>query len=222
MAEGSEILDTYQKEYDTLHETLLRNLEAVGVATGEQKKLVCHQTEAGLDELDEIASQMDVELASLSAATRMRLAPRVRAARDEIKKMRRDYQKAVQGSERDQLLARPGQHVVDFEVSSQDQRSRLISGTERLQDGSRRLEDARRLAMETETIGIATLDDLNRQREQIYRTRDGLSSADAWITKSQGVLRGMHRRMVQNKFISFGIIIVLILIIVGIVWLKWF
>jgi vesicle transport through interaction with t-SNAREs protein 1 len=30
-----------------------------------------------------------------------------------------------------------------------DQRSRLLKGTERLQDGSKRLEEARRVAMET-------------------------------------------------------------------------
>ncbi|KAI8917103.1 hypothetical protein PhCBS80983_g00112 [Powellomyces hirtus] len=222
MSEGSEILDTYQKEYDTLHETLLRQMEAVGAATGEQKKLLCHQTEAGLEEMDEIISQMEVELASLSAATRMRLAPRVRASKEDIKKMRRDYQKATTGSERDQLLGGRGQHVVDFEVSSQDQRSRLLNGTERLQEGSRRLEDARRLALETEVIGISTLDDLNRQREQIYRTRDTLSTADTWIAKSQGALRGMQRRMIQNKILSFGIIIMLVIVIIAIIWLKWF
>jgi hypothetical protein len=33
-----------------------------------------------------------------------------------------------------------------------DQRSRLLNGTERLQDGSRRLEEARRVALETGTI----------------------------------------------------------------------
>lgn len=75
-----------------------------------------------------------------------------------------------------------------------DQRSRLLQGTERLQEGSRRLDDARRLALETESIGIATLEDLNRQRDQILRTRDTLSNADTWIAKSQGVLRGMQRR----------------------------
>ncbi|KAJ3008455.1 hypothetical protein HKX48_008510 [Thoreauomyces humboldtii] len=165
---------------------------------------------------------MEVELASLSASVRMRLAGRVRSSKDDIKKLRRDHQKATQGSERDQLLNRGGSHVVDFEVSSQDQRSRLINGTERLQEGSRRLEDARRLAMETETIGIATLDDLSRQREQILRTRDTLSTADTWITKSQGALRGMQRRMIQNKVLTFGIIIMLIIIIIAIIWLKWF
>jgi vesicle transport through interaction with t-SNAREs protein 1 len=51
-----------------------------------------------------------------------------------------------------------------------DQRSRLIDGTERLQNSSRRLEEAQRIALETEGVGISTLEDLNRQREQMLRT----------------------------------------------------
>ncbi|TPX64751.1 hypothetical protein SpCBS45565_g05648 [Spizellomyces sp. 'palustris'] len=194
MSEGSEILGTYQKEYDTLHESLLSKVETIAATTGEQKKLLYNQAERELEEADEIVSQMEVELASLAAATRMRLAPRVRSFKEDVKKIRRDLQKAAGGSDRDQLLGRGGQHVVDFEVSSMDQRSRLLQGTERLQEGSRRLEDARRLALETESIGISTLEDLNRQREQILNTRDRLSTADTWIAKSQGVLRGMQRR----------------------------
>lgn len=93
------------------------------------------------------------------------------------------------------MLGSSSDHTtVDFEVKSMDQRSRLIQGTERLQDGSRRLEEAQRMALETEQIGINTLGDLNRQREQILRTRDTLSTADAWIGKSQGLLKNMHQR----------------------------
>jgi vesicle transport through interaction with t-SNAREs protein 1 len=55
-----------------------------------------------------------------------------------------------------------------------DQRSRLLQGTQRLENASKRLEDAHRLALETETIGIGTLSDLHRQRQQIERTRDGV------------------------------------------------
>ncbi|KAI9006022.1 hypothetical protein BC832DRAFT_462919 [Gaertneriomyces semiglobifer] len=220
MAEGSEIFDTYQKEYDSLHESLLRKIEGVGVATGEQKKLLYNQAERELEEAEEIISQMEVELSSLAQAPRMQLAPRVRSHKEDIKSLRQSLQKHA--SDRDQLLGRPGSHVVDFEVSSMDQRGRLLNGTERLQDGSRRLEGVQRLALETEAIGVQTLDDLNRQREQIRRTQNTLSTADTWVAKSQGVLRGMQRRLVQNKILSYGIITLLIIIILAIIYLKWF
>ncbi|KAJ1334270.1 hypothetical protein BSLG_008105 [Batrachochytrium salamandrivorans] len=75
-----------------------------------------------------------------------------------------------------------------------DQRGRLLQGTERLQNSSRRLEDARRIALETEQIGINTLSDLSSQREQIIRTQGMLGTADSWVAKSQGVLKTMQRR----------------------------
>jgi vesicle transport through interaction with t-SNAREs protein 1 len=75
-----------------------------------------------------------------------------------------------------------------------DQRSKLLQGTQRLENASKRLDDAQRMALETESIGISTLGDLHRQRQQIERTRDGLSEADSWIAKSQGVLKNMQRK----------------------------
>ncbi len=74
------------------------------------------------------------------------------------------------------------------------QRSKLLQGTDRLENASRRLEEAHRMALGriglfdfshlwyfflslksqsgTEEIGISTLQDLHRQRGQIERTRD--------------------------------------------------
>jgi vesicle transport through interaction with t-SNAREs 1 len=102
-----------------------------------------------------------------------------------------------------------------------DQRARLMQGTDRLQDGSRRLEEAKRIAAETEAIGISTLEDLNRQREQMERTKDTLQSADTWITKSQGLVRTMQNRLATNKVLSASIIVMLIALILIIVYWKY-
>jgi vesicle transport through interaction with t-SNAREs protein 1 len=138
---------------------------------------------------------MDVELLSLPIQTRNSMTPRVKAAKEQVRGYHRDLVKLQStsrvGAERDALL---GSHNFELESRRMDQRSRLIDGTERLQDSSRRLEEAQRIALETEGVGISTLEDLNRQREQMLRTRDGLSTADAWIGRSQGVLRGMNQR----------------------------
>lgn len=132
---------------------------------------------------------------SLPQSKRTNLTPRVKSAKEQVRAYHKDLariQAAARGvAERDALL---GGHNFELESRTMDQRARLIEGTERLQDGSRRLEEAQRIALETEGIGISTLEDLNRQREQMLRTRDGLSTADAWIGRSQGVLRGMNQR----------------------------
>ncbi|KAJ3095539.1 hypothetical protein HDU97_006815 [Phlyctochytrium planicorne] len=203
MASGSEIFETYEKEYATIHDSITRKVGGLISASPDQKKLLVSQAQRELEEADEIISQMEMELLSLPSNTKTLLTPKVKAYKDEIKKAKRDLAKNGL-SERDQLLggsaahsrsASNQNHVVDFEAANQDQRGRLINGTERLQEGSKRLEEAKRVAYEAESMGISTLNDLNNQREQINRTRNTLQNADSWVTKSQGVLRGMFKQL---------------------------
>ena len=137
-----------------------------------------------------------------------------------LKKQKRNATSA-NASERDQLLGgKNNSTIVDFESTNMDQRGRLLQGTERLQNSSRRLEDARRVALETEQIGISTLADLNTQREQIVRTQNRLGTADSWITKSTSVLKTMQRRLAANKLLSAGIIMLLVFLILAIIVMK--
>lgn len=224
MSSGSEIFETYKKEYLAVHESISEKLnDALPNCTPEQRKLLCNQTNRELEEADEIIGQMEMELQSLPQSIRIQLNPIVKSYKNDIKKLKKDLTKfsSNASSERDQLLARSGSHVVDFEIAGQDQRSRLNQGTQRLEDGSRRLEDARRLAHETEAVGVDILVNLQGQREQLLRTRETLNSADNWIGKSAGVLRGMQKRMAQNKLITTGIICLMVIMILLIVFLKW-
>jgi vesicle transport through interaction with t-SNAREs protein 1 len=75
-----------------------------------------------------------------------------------------------------------------------DQRTRLLSGTERLDRSSQRLRDSQRVANETENIGAGILNDLSSQRQQILTTRDTLMEADGYVDKSLRTLKGMARR----------------------------
>ena len=81
-------------------------------------------------------------------------------------------QQASQRRDRKDLLGR-----ADLDsLQSDQQRERLLQGTNQLYDSGRRLEEAQRTAMETETIGAGILGNLRRQREQIVRTRDTVST----------------------------------------------
>ena len=83
------------------------------------------------------------------------------------------------------------------DLEAQDsQRTRLLSGTERLERSSQRLRDSQRIANETEGIGAGILGDLHVQRQQILNTRDTLMEADGYVDKSLRTLKGMARRYV--------------------------
>ncbi|KAJ1919549.1 Vesicle transport V-snare protein [Mycoemilia scoparia] len=75
-----------------------------------------------------------------------------------------------------------------------DQRSRLLKGTERLEQSTQRLQDSHRIAMQTESVGIDILGHLRSQREQIQNTRNSLMQADENIDRSQRTLKVMARR----------------------------
>lgn len=77
--------------------------------------------------------------------------------------------------QRSDLLSGPGYPSDDpysDDPSSFSSRTRLLQGTETLQDGSRRLDNAQRIALETEDVGADILRNLRGQREQIEHTRD--------------------------------------------------
>jgi vesicle transport through interaction with t-SNAREs 1 len=81
------------------------------------------------------------------------------------------------------------------DLEAQDnQRTRLLSGTDRLERSSQRLRDSQRIANETEDIGAGILGDLHVQRHQILNTRDTLMEADGYVDKSLRTLKGMARR----------------------------
>ncbi|KAI8608863.1 vesicle transport v-snare protein vti1 [Chytriomyces sp. MP71] len=220
----SGIFDTYEREYATLYDGIRAKLvsEIGAAATAESRKRVVNQTKRELEEADEIISQMEMELVSLPGTVRARLAPRVKAFKDEMKTAKKDLA-SHELSDRDQLLGRAGSssgsHLVD--VDARGDRARILNATERLQDGSRKLDDAKRMALETEGVAIETLGNLNQQREQILRTRDRLTVADGFITKSQGVLKGMQQTMMANKWLTYGIIGALILLIIIVIYFKW-
>lgn len=63
-------------------------------------------------------------------------------------------------------------------------RTRLLAGTEILQDGSRRLVDSHRIALETEEQGADILRSLRGQREQIENASNTVSSSYSIIPAS--------------------------------------
>ncbi|KAJ2390596.1 Vesicle transport V-snare protein [Coemansia sp. RSA 2603] len=101
-----------------------------------------------------------------------------------------------------------------------DQRTRLLSGNERLENGTRRLQDSHRIAIETEAVGAGILQDLRAQREQIVSTRNTLMEADSHIDRSQRTLRTMTRRLMANKMITTGIIVVGVALVLLVLYIK--
>lgn len=151
---------------------------------------------------------MEVELPSIPLSIRPKYTQTFKTYKSQLDRTKKVLREAKQGQNRNELLSSgrdaglsddpysdgPGGGEGDY-----GQRTRLLKGTERLQDGellmlgeacdgrgadklgsyrstgTRRLEESHRLALETEDVGADILRNLRGQREQIEHSRDVVS-----------------------------------------------
>lgn len=69
-------------------------------------------------------------------------------------------------------------------------------------------------------LGVSILQDLHRQRETIVHSRDVLHGADDNIARARRTLASMSRRIMTNKFITIGIILLLAAAIALVLYYK--
>lgn len=103
----------------------------------------------------------------------------------------------------------------------QKQRETLLTQYHLLQTHNDRLTDTWRVAVETEQLGTHTLEQLQRQRQQLERTDHALDKTEAEVMLSQVRLKRMllrRRRMYWS--IAAGVVILVSILIGILVW--WF
>lgn len=165
--------------------------------------------EHATDEALEILDQMNLEIQSMPANQRLSYNAKVRQYRNEVDANKQKLKELLDEEDRQQLF---GSRYTDNEEEG-SQRKQLLSNNASLERLSERLRESQRVALETEGIGGNILNDLRAQREQITNARNTLLSADNYVDRSVQTLKLMSRRLVANKFISYAIIAVLIILI---------
>lgn len=164
------------------------------------------------DEALEALDQMGIEVQNLPSNERSSYNTLIRQYRGQIDEVKGELKSLLDDQDRYELFGSRGtSQYRDGEDDSQ--RKTLLANNSSLERSSQRLQDSQRVALETETIGGNILNDLRSQRDQISGARNTLSTADNYVDKSLQTLRSMSRRITANKFISYGIIAVLILLI---------
>ena len=168
-----------------------------------------------IEECEEIISQIDVELQTLDKQSKLDYNQKLRSMKDFTNATKKEVSDLLVSSDRLELLG-----VTSDQPYSDDDRQRLLSGFDRLEDGNRRLEDSHRVALNTEDVGTEILRNLRQQREQIEGTRSTLSNADSGVDKATNTLKRMIRHSNKQKLISWSIILTLILLILIVIWAK--
>ncbi|KAG2188701.1 hypothetical protein INT44_003840 [Umbelopsis vinacea] len=199
--EGSDLFISYEQDFGTICDAIRSKIEKQ-IPNQKQRKATVRAAEREIDEADEIIAQMEMEILNIPTASRTRLQTKLRLFKSEFEKTKRDLRRATtqvpSSSNREELFGGLESGDGDLDASTVDQRSRLLTGTDRLGESSRRLQDSHRLALETENVGINILGTLKGQRETILRSRDTLTEADSHIDKASKTLKGMARRYLDK------------------------
>merc|ERR1712157_531993 len=85
--------------------------------------------------------------------------------------------------------------------------------TERLERSTRKLNDGYRVALDTEAHGMDILNELQREREVLERSKNRLNHANTMLGSSTEVVTQMYRHVVQDRVMLYCIVGVIILVI---------
>ena len=125
---------------------------------------------------------MEIEIQGIPQSLRPTYTTRIKSAKSDLSRYKKLSKDTLASLNRSDLLSRSpsgvggkgsGSHVDSDEPYGD--RTRLLAGTQLLEDGSRRLMDSQRIALETEEQGADILRSLRGQREQIVNARDTVS-----------------------------------------------
>ncbi|KAK8506953.1 hypothetical protein V6N13_089344 [Hibiscus sabdariffa] len=216
----SEVFEGYERRYCELSANLSKKCTASGALNGEQKKQKLSEVKAGLEDAEALIRKMDLDARDRQPNVKAMLLAKLREYKSDLNNLKSEVKRIASGnlnpSARDELLE---SGMADALTASANQRSRLMTTTERLNQSSDRIKDSRRTMLETEELGVSILQDLHSQRQSLLHANDTLHGMDDNIGKSKRILSNMSKGMSRNKWIV-GIIISLLIAIVVVLYLK--
>ncbi|XP_071506351.1 vesicle transport through interaction with t-SNAREs homolog 1A-like [Diadema antillarum] len=207
-------MEEFEHQFAAVSAEITSKINKIPMLVGAEKKQLVSAAEKQVDEALELLEQMDIEIRSIPSSERQKFTTRLKSYQTELNRLEKDLRRSKVSSRddgtREELLG------LDDYRSSEDQRTRLLDNTERLDRTSRKLEAGYRMTVETEQLGQDILDNLHKDREKIERSRNRLRDMDATVGQSSRVLSAMMRRILQNRVILLilGLIILTIIILI--------
>ncbi|KAB8346112.1 hypothetical protein FH972_023160 [Carpinus fangiana] len=211
--------DNYEAELKLVTADLSQKLDQIRESpTGEPRKALVSAATRLADEAKELLTSMRMEKSSIPASQKSKVNTRLRNHETDVDGLKR--QLTSFSSDKAALFGNRYRDDPESGDVQLEQRQQLLSGTERLGRSSARLQDAQRTALETETIGAGTLNDLAAQRSQLENSRNMLLESEGYTDRSMKTLRGMARRMATNRIITIAIITILVILIIAVIVSK--
>ncbi|XP_038905554.1 vesicle transport v-SNARE 11-like isoform X2 [Benincasa hispida] len=169
----SEVFEGYERQYCELSANLSRKCSSASALDGEQKKQKLSEIKSGIDEAESLIRKMNLDARSLQPSVKAVLLAKLREYKSDLNNLKSEVQRInfgnLNAAARDELLE---SGLADTLNVSADQRTRLMTTTERLGNMSNRIKDSQRTMLETEDLGVSILEDLHSQRQSLLHAHD--------------------------------------------------
>lgn len=210
----SEMYADHERSFRQLQEQVTDRINSVGRSSGSNARAIVKEAESMCSEAEQELRQMEMELRSVSPEVKAQYKPQLDQYRSNIQSQKKELEGVLHSVERSHLLGGDGLG------KSLEDRHRVAGATDELQRGQKQLEDAKRLALETEDIGLDVMSDLRQQREVILRSRQNMGVVDTELGSAGRILKSMGQRAMANKMLVY--VVVAVMLIALIVFLYFF
>ncbi|CAH2353995.1 t-SNARE Vti1p [[Candida] railenensis] len=213
----SDIFKSYESDFELAYQEAHSKLGQITSLNDAQRKSALKSVEIATEECLELIDQMNIEVQSLPSSQRSSYNTKIRQYKAKVDEAKTKLKQLLDDEDKRELFGSRYKDSDEFDSEGgslhDSQRKQLLNNNSSIERSNQRLRDSQRIALETENIGGNILNDLRSQRETITNSRNTLDQADNYVDKSIKTLKTMTRRMTANKFISYAIIAVLIILI---------
>lgn len=192
-----------------------------GTLDPEDKRQLVTRCRSQLNDAGSLLKDMEHEARIAPMQYRRDMLSKVRQFREEMTRIQQSLKPLA---EPPPGLAASGQAsggiVEDYVSPDEMRRQQVMAGREVLERTGASIARSHMVAVETEEIGGAIVDDLGVQRETLERSRARLQDTNAELSRGRRILTRLKIATVYNKIILIAIIITEILIIGALVYIK--
>jgi len=217
---------TFEKQYATASAEAINQLNQYDL-TSDGSYL--HKAQKFLDDMQDYVEQMEME-----GGTTRQARQTAKTYKTEFQQIEARWKRLRETQKRHDLLTSNGQNgqngqnntsftgsgALGANISNTD-RERLLT-TEKLERGTRKLEDGHRIALDTEQYGREILEELQREREVLERSKNRLHHANTMLGASTDVVTSMYRHVVQDRLTLYVIAAIFVLIVLVVLFSKIF
>ncbi|XP_054773295.2 vesicle transport through interaction with t-SNAREs homolog 1A-like isoform X2 [Lytechinus pictus] len=184
-------MEEFEHQFAAVSAEITSKINKIPILSGNDKKQLAGSAEKQVDEAHELLEQMNIEIRNIPSAERQKFTTRLKSYQTELNRLEKDLRRSKVASRddgaREELLG------MDDYRNSEDQKTRLLDNTERLERTSRKLDAGYKMTIETEQLGQDIMDNLHKDREKIDRSRNRLRDMDSNVGQSSRVLSAMMR-----------------------------